>query len=132
VVLRAQLAGSGALHDELARPRVLEELLAHLRDEAEGHPTLRWWDSLRDASSSPQDLAEVAGRGDFAADLLELCEAVLADGRLGSALAQAATSGLPRQLAQRVAELLGEGARRDELIERAARRALDELMLEPS
>jgi DNA repair exonuclease SbcCD nuclease subunit len=132
VVLRAQLVGSGALHDELARPRVLEEVLAHLRGEAEGYPTLRWWDSVRDASSSPQDLSELAGRGDFAADLLELCAAVLADDELGAALAQAALNGLSRQLAQRVAELLAEGARRDELIERAARRALDELVLEPS
>jgi DNA repair exonuclease SbcCD nuclease subunit len=136
VVLRAQLVGSSELHRELSRPRVLEEVLAHLRAEAEGYPTLRWWDSLRDASSSPRDLAELAGRGDFAADLLELCRGVLGGGSLGGslggALGQDALGALPRQLAHRVAELLEDGARSDELIERAARRALDELVLEPS
>lgn len=132
VVLRARLVGSGELHGELARAGVLEELLAHLRDEALSSRPARWWDSIRDASGSPLDPAELAGRGDFASDLLELTRSLLGDDEAASSFATAALSGLPRALAQRAGELLADPARRGELIGRAARRALDELVLEPS
>ncbi|HTW99837.1 MAG TPA: DNA repair exonuclease, partial [Acidimicrobiales bacterium] len=132
LVLRAELCGAGPLHCELARPGVRDDLLSHLRDEARGRPSLCWWDSLRDTSTAPRDLALLAGRGDFAADLLEVGRAALEDAALGEALAGHALSGLPRQLAQRVGELLGEPSRRAELLGRAAERALDELVLDPS
>jgi DNA repair exonuclease SbcCD nuclease subunit len=128
VVLRAELTGAGVLHEQLARPGVLDELLAHARDETAGCEPLRWWDSLRDETLSAREATQPAGRGDFAADLVELAGS-WAGGGLDDDAARGVVAGLPRQLAQRAGALLA-GERLSGLVERAARRALDELALE--
>ncbi len=128
LVLRAERGGAAPLHHELARPGVLADLLAHLRAEGGGRP-LRWWDSLRDASTVPLDLDELRRRGDFAGELLVLADRLCADTTAGAALAGSVVSALPRTLAQRAAALAGEPGALAELLGRAAMRALDELAL---
>ncbi len=127
VLLRAELHGTGRVRAELARPGVLDELLAHVRDDAARCGPLRWWDSLREGPSGSSPQTAPVRRGDFAADLLELVGTLLEDDLLAAGFASCALGGLPRQLAQRAGELLADGPRRAALIERAAQRAIDEL-----
>jgi exonuclease SbcD len=128
-VLRAELTGSGALHGELTRAGALDELLAHLRDDAARCSPLRWWDCLRPSSHSGGDLAALASRGDFAADLLDLAASLQDDEALAAPFTAAMLNGLPRPLARRVAELVAGGTP-TWLLERATRAALDELALD--
>lgn len=121
-VLRGRLVGRGPLHHELGRQGVRDELLAALRDDAEGTSPLCWWDSLVVESAAPLERAALRTRGDFAADLLTLGEGLLGDPAAAEALL-AEIGAPPRAIARRLADLLdAEGAAA--LIDAALERAL--------
>ncbi len=123
VVLRGRLVGRSPLHHELNRPGVRGELLAALRDDAEGTSPLCWWDSLVDESAAPLERAALRARGDFAADLVALSDDLLRDPAAAQALlAEIGTP--PRSMARRLSDLLEqEGG--TALIDAAVERALE-------
>jgi len=129
VVLRARLVGRGGLHRDLARPGLTEELLRHLRDEAGDRRRFCWWDEVIDATAPAVERDEVRGRGDFAADLLELAEALPSRPGDPSALA-VDLSGVPRTLAGSVESILSDDGRLAALVDQAVTLALDELAAE--
>ena len=79
LVLRATLAGRGALHADLASAESAAELLRTLREEAEGRPLFTWWSDVAVCTQPDIDRDAVRRRGDFSAELLSYAEAVRAD-----------------------------------------------------
>lgn len=118
LVLRARLVGATALHPELARPGVLEELLSALRDRARTLTPPLWWDRLRQATRVEIDREVLVTRRDFSGELVRHVERLSAD-------PQGA-----RRLADECRELTDqlwpppEGATADELLRVAEQRAL--------
>jgi DNA repair protein SbcD/Mre11 len=70
VVLRARLTGRSALHTDLARAGAREELLSALRDGARATDPPTWWERLLDDSAPEIDRGQLAGRDDFAGELV--------------------------------------------------------------
>lgn len=126
VVGRARLVGRGRLHAQLARPGVAEDLLASLRDQGEAAGPFFWWDSLMDETSASIDRAALRGRGDFAGDLVELADTLLAGE--GSALELLRAVGAPpRAMRGAFEEALADETALRQLIEGAADLALEAL-----
>lgn len=69
LIASADVAGATALHVELNRRGVREDLLRQLRDDAAGLPDV-WWDDLRIRTRPAQERARRLEAGDFLADLL--------------------------------------------------------------
>jgi hypothetical protein len=127
IIVRAELAGRGELHRDLARPGAVDDLLAHLRERAGQLEPFCWWDSLRDSSSPPTDVADLAQRGDFAADLLEVAAALESDASSLDALIDGLVTGAPRPLQLLLDQLGSDSDRRGTLLATARSLALDEL-----
>lgn len=127
VIVRAAFTGRGGLHGDLSRPGVLDELLAHLRDRSPESEPFCWWDSIHDESIAPGEVEELLGRGDFAADLLEIVAAVEEEGADLEALIASIVGEAPRSLQLALDRLATEPQRRLALLGTARQLALDQL-----
>ncbi len=127
LVVRARLHGRGPLHHDLARPGSLEELIQALRDAETTRPPFVWWDLVANESAPELDLEEVRGRGDFSADLLELAEELAGDPAALALLAEQLLEAIPRALATRAREQIGDPALLADALGRARTVALDVL-----
>ncbi len=132
LVVRARLVGRSALHDDLARPGVVEELVARLRESAAHDAPLCWWDEIVDGSGAPHDLDAVRARGDFSADLLELAGSIATDTQALESLAAELVGGVPRSLARDLGALVADRDTLLRLLATATGRALDELAGDPT
>lgn len=79
LILRGRLTGTSPLHEELARPGTLEELLDLLRDGDRDTTPPRWWDRLQDATQPRIDRDVLASRTDFAGELVRRVDRMRAD-----------------------------------------------------
>jgi hypothetical protein len=119
VIMRARLTGASPIHQRL-RPRVLEELLASLRDEFVARDPWLWWAGLDDGTLPVVDFEEVRNGSDFAADLVAITESIagagmqlgpagvtLVDGTgpLGTDFLEGLLTALPRSLRERARDL---------------------------
>lgn len=138
LILRGRLEGRGPVHAELRRSGIVDGLLRSLRDEASEDEPFVWWDRLEDATRPAVDLGEARDAGDFVADLLATADALAGDPASPSlplpataALPPSALnellSRMPAELRSRASVLLDEDTPLQELIEAAARLALDHL-----
>lgn len=126
VVLRLDLNGRSAAHAALARPKVLDDVLADIRGAGLSRDPWVWVDRLRDRTMPAIDLDLVRSGSDFAADLVSLADTLLADrealGAYVESLAQPILGTLDAK------DLFEPDAR--DIIERARDLALDRLMAE--
>lgn len=72
LVLRVTLTGRGSLHDRLAQPGLLDELLEELRRTGRRDGPLLWWEGIRDRTRSDHDPAALQRRDDFTASVIRL------------------------------------------------------------
>ena len=126
VVLRLELTGRSAAHAELARAKVLDDLLADIRATGLAREPWAWIDRLKDHTRPAIDLDLVRAGSDFAADLVALTDALLSD-----------EQALEEYVSTVARPILGALDSRDafapdarSVIERARDRALDRLMAE--
>ncbi|MBN2848701.1 MAG: exonuclease SbcCD subunit D [Coriobacteriia bacterium] len=126
VVVRLELTGRSAAHSELARVKALDDLLADIRATGLAREPWAWVDRLKDHTRPAIDLDLVRVGSDFAADLVALTDALLAD-----------EDALDEYVATVARPILGALDSRDvftpdarSVIERARDRALDRLMAE--
>lgn len=127
VVLRARLAGRGALHRDLRRLDATTALLTRVREQAGETPPFCWWDELEDATAPALDLHAIRERGDFASDLLAQGDLLAADPAAARDAARVLSSGVPRAMQAEVEELLSDAGRRQNLLDEATLVALDAL-----
>lgn len=127
VVLRVRLTGRGAIHSDLGRPETLKELLLALRDVAPSAPFC-WWDSLEDSSAPALDLDDLRGRGDFAADLLNVADEILGDEVTRSALITNLIEDAPSAVQAHARAIAGDSDRLSQLLERARLLAIDKVV----
>jgi DNA repair exonuclease SbcCD nuclease subunit len=124
LIVRATITGSGSLHSELLSQERRAEVLDALRDRSHAEPFV-WWDRLRWRTRPPTSYAKLAHGNDFVADLLALAASGSADA------APVEIPELPvelrRLLAQR-ADGAPAGAKGTDLLDRAARLAVDTVM----
>jgi len=86
-VLRGDLDGRGlrgedapdGLRCHLARPEVQEGILQELRHEWSGARPFVWWQAIQDCTRVEINPDAVRGRGDFAAELLAICDRLECD-----------------------------------------------------
>jgi exonuclease SbcD len=122
LVVRATLAGRGALHEEIARPHVLTGVLDDLREISSWEQPLVWWESIRDATR-----AEVSPPvpGTLSAELTQLVERLASDPAARAGFLQDAWADLPTR--RLLAELQPGEAGQLALLEAARDLALDRL-----
>lgn len=107
LVVRADLTGSGTLHEQLLAPARRAEVLEELRRRGTERSPFVWWQSLRWATRSEVSVVDLRQRDDFTADLLRTCEQA-------EPAAQAAwLEALPPELRREAEALLPEGAPHD-------------------
>jgi hypothetical protein len=126
VVVRLELTGRSAAHAELARNKVVDDLLADIRAAGLAREPWAWIDRLRDHTRPAIDLDLVRAGSDFAADLVGLTDALLADEQALDEYMSAVASPILGALDSR--DSITPDAR--SVIERARDRALDRLMAE--
>jgi DNA repair exonuclease SbcCD nuclease subunit len=123
LVVHGVVTGRGGLHVDLARPKVLDELLGELRAASAPLTPFVWWDAVRDETRAALDLAAIRLRDDFSTALLDRVDAVLAAPQRHADLVAAADEALPEA---RLRRLLGEDdGDLEALLGEARDRALD-------
>lgn len=128
VVLRVSLTGRGAVHRDLRRGHVRDYVLQPARAALASTTQTVWLDAIEDRTSPAIDVEALRGRGDFAADLLDTVDSVLATPAERSSLIASHLDDLPSGDLRR---LLGDGvdlAATDDEIRRALEVALDRVM----
>jgi DNA repair exonuclease SbcCD nuclease subunit len=78
-VCRIELMGRSAVHGSLARPGVLADLVARVRDDALAAEPWVWVDRVRDRTRPALDLETIRAGSDFASDLVRLADELAAD-----------------------------------------------------
>ncbi len=124
IVARARLHGRGAVHSDLLREDVVEELLTSLRERAPQRPFC-WWDSLRDDTSPLIDLEEIRRRGDFAADLLRVADQVMTEGPAAKELLAELRADVPARLLEVFDAIVEDEGRLAALVDHGRKIALD-------
>lgn len=125
VVLRISLAGRGPVHRDLRRGSVSEDVLLQSRAALSGSAQVAWLDAIEDRTRPDIDLQALRGRGDFAADLLETADAVLADSSIRAELITSHFDELPRGELRRLFGDAVDASPTEEEIGRALETALD-------
>ena len=124
-VVRVDLVGRCAAHNDLARPGSLEDLLEDVRAEQLAEEPWLWVDRIRNLTGAPIDVDRIREGADFAADLVRTADSLVADPDETTALLGA--------LVSPVATTLGGYEPADDpaaLIERARDVCLDLLLAE--
>jgi hypothetical protein len=78
VILRVSLTGRGAVHQDLRHGHVRDSVLFPTRTALAAATQTVWLDTVEDRTSPEIDVEALRGRGDFAADLVETTDSVLA------------------------------------------------------
>ena len=124
-VLRVSLTGRGAVHLDLRRSHVRDQVLVPVRTALASATPAVWLDAIDDRTSPELDIAALRGRGDFAADLIATVDSLLATPAGRADLIASYVAGLPggdlRQLLGTAVDALPA----DDEIRRALEMALD-------
>ena len=94
-VLRMSLTGRGAVHLDLRRSHVRDQVLVPVRTALASAIPAVWLDAIDDRTSPELDVAALRGRGDFAADLIATVDSVLATSAGRADLIASYVDGLP-------------------------------------
>jgi DNA repair exonuclease SbcCD nuclease subunit len=78
LVLRVSLTGRGAVHRDLRRGHIRDYILHPARTALASATQTVWLDTVDDRTSPEIDIEALRGRGDFAADLVETVDSMLA------------------------------------------------------
>ena len=95
VVLRVSLTGRGAVHRDLRRGHVREQILLPVQTALASATPAVWLDAIDDRTSPELDVAALRGRGDFAADLIATVDSLLATPAGSADLIASYVAGLP-------------------------------------
>jgi DNA repair exonuclease SbcCD nuclease subunit len=127
VLLRATLKGRGPLHAELRLAGKLRAVLDTLREDGARLSPQVFWVDLLDSTRSGFERDQLRGRGDFAAELVDTVDRLLADDALLSAFVAA---GLQHPKAAAIRRWLNGPSREEErqLILASENAALDSLL----
>ena len=126
-VLRVSLTGRGAVHLDLRRSHVRDQVLVPVRTALASATPAVWLDAIDDRTSPELDVAALRGRGDFAADLIATVDSVLATSAGRADLIASYVDGLP---SGDLLQLLGtavDAAPPDDEIRRVLAIALDRM-----
>ncbi len=126
-VLRVSLTGRGAVHLDLRRSHVRDQVLVPVWTALASATPVVWLDAIDDRTSPELDVAALRGRGDFAADLIATVDSVLATSAGRADLIASYVDGLP---SGDLLQLLGtavDAAPPDDEIRRALAIALDRM-----
>jgi DNA repair exonuclease SbcCD nuclease subunit len=133
VVLRARLVGRGPVHEDLRRGGGVRALLADLRAGNKGAAPFAWWDALEDATRARAEHAAICARGDFASDLLKVCDSVGSHAAgLADLLARCSTETMPAGLRELATQLVASDQVKEDVLDGALAKALDLLEAEPA
>ena len=94
-VLRVSLTGRGAVHLDLRRSHVRDQVLVPVRTALASATPAVWLDAIDDRTSPELDVAALRGRGDFAADLIATVDSLLATPAGSADLIASYVAGLP-------------------------------------
>ena len=125
VVLRVSLTGRGAVHRDLRRGHVREQILSSVRTVLASATPAVWLDAIDDRTSPELDVADLRGRGDFAADLIARVDSLLATPAGRADLIASYVADLPSGDLQRLLGTAVDAAPADDEIRRALEIALD-------
>jgi DNA repair protein SbcD/Mre11 len=117
ILLQVELVGRGPVHDELHRPGAIAELIDALRVASLTDAPLVWWDRLEVSTRSVHDLAELQGRNDFVADLVDEAAGLLSDDEARSRRIDGWDEDLPSDLAHLLGRALPDAALADRWIQ---------------
>ena len=124
-VLRVSLTGRGAVHLDLRRSHVRDQVLLPVRTAlASGTPAV-WLDAIDDRTSPELDVAALRGRGDFAADLIARVDSLLATPAGRADLIASYVAGLPGGDLRQLLGTAVDAAPAGDEIRRALEMALD-------
>lgn len=84
-VLRLEMKGRTAAHEEISQGRCLTDLLEDLRDEQMMESPWVWVDRIRDNTRPMLDLDEVRSGSDLAADIVRVADDLLGDPAVAAA-----------------------------------------------
>jgi DNA repair protein SbcD/Mre11 len=124
LVARARLSGRGAVHRDLLREDIVDQLLTSLRERAPKRPFC-WWDSVGDDTSPAIDLDEIRRRGDFAADLLSFADEVMTEGPVAKEIFAQLRANVPPRLLEAFDAILEDDERLAVLVDHGRHIALD-------
>jgi len=127
IVLRVRLCGATSLHEVLAVPGAVLQLLSRLRDREDEDPIFCWWDRLEDDTTGLIDLEALRGRQDFEGELLSIAEVLGSDAEERRKLSSELCRSVPVALRPMVDELLRDEPGGPELVRRALRLCYDAL-----
>jgi DNA repair protein SbcD/Mre11 len=125
VVLRISLTGRGPLHRDLRRGSVHDDVLQQTRAALTGSTQIAWLDAVDDRTRPDIDVQTLRGRGDFAADLLEIADLMRAESKARAELITSHLDELPRGELRRLFGDAVDAPPTDEEIESALEAALD-------
>lgn len=125
VVLRVSLTGRGAVHRDLRRGHVRDCALNPARSALASATQTVWLDAVEDRTSPEIDIEALRGRGDFAADLVEMVDSVRATPATRSELIASHLDDLPRADLRRLIGDAADAAPTDDEIRGALEAALD-------
>ena len=125
VVLRVSLTGRGAVHRDLRRGHIRDFVLHPARTVLASANQTVWLDTVDDRTSPEIDIEALRGRGDFAADLVETVDSMLATPAARSELIAAHLGDLPSGDLRRLLGDAVDAAPTDDEIRSALDVALD-------
>ena len=125
LVLRMSLTGRGPVHRDLRRGHIREQVLQLVRTALTSVTPAVWLDALDDRTSPELDVAVLRGRGDFAADLIETVDSLLATPGGSADLIASDLGDLPGADLRRLLETAFDTPPSDEEIRSSLEMALD-------
>jgi DNA repair exonuclease SbcCD nuclease subunit len=125
VILRVSLTGRGAVHRDLRRGHVRDHVLLPVRAALASVTPAVWVDAVDDRTSPELDVDVLRGRGDFAADLIEMAESHIATMTGDSELLASYVSDLPGGELRRLLGTAVDAPPADDEIRSALEMALD-------
>lgn len=96
-IVRVTLGGRGPLHRHLARQGLLDEIVRHMREEEQDHPSPVWIESLENQTRAAVDLEQRSAIGDFVGEFLR-CVRECRSGEAGLSILREALRGRPEHL----------------------------------
>ena len=124
-VLRVSLTGRGAVHLDLRRSHVRDQVLVPVRTALASATPAVWLDAIDDRTRPELDVAALRGRGDFAADLIATVDSLLATPAGRADLIASYVAGLPGGDLRQLLGTAVDAAPVDDEIRRALEMALD-------
>ena len=124
-VLRVSLTGRRAVHLDLRRSHVRDQVLVPVQTALASATPAVWLDAIDDRTRPELDVAALRGRGDFAADLIATVDSLLATPAGRADLIASYVAGLPGGDLRQLLGTAVDAAPVDDEIRRALEMALD-------